>query len=324
MVLLLLLLALLLVAPIAASLQAEDIAAETAAATRCVIRPGSLPIDTQGNAVHAHGAGVFSEGNDYYLLGTSEKQAVPSNSSDPTSPVVYLSASINLYSSLQQQHGGLCDWNFLGAVVNRSTVEWAMRPVLSAGETARLERPKLVKTTSGSYVIYAHVQASHNASYSNVAVLRAAAVGGPYIWASNFFANGIISKDSTVFRDPIDNRSFFVRDTAHLCDSISELTPDGMGVLPMCSHTGPAVARGYYQSMCRGKYAGPGNGSASHPPWVCEGVCMFRDPVDHRLVRTVLTAPCCRKYTLIHCTAVAKPLTQRVHIHIISICGLRS
>ena len=195
---------------------------------------------------------------------------------------MYLSAAINLYTAARSTHG-LCDWRFLGAVVNRSSVERQMRPALPVGVTARVERPKLVRAASGQYVIWAHVQDSNNASYSNIAVLQASSVGGPYHMATNFFADGLISKDSTVFTDT-DNRSYFVRDTAHLCDSVSELTPDGLGVHRMCSHTGPASAAGYYQSMCRGKYAGPGNGSASHPPWVCEGVCMWRDAVDGRLL----------------------------------------
>ena len=211
------------------------------------------------------------------------QEAVPADGNDPRSPLVYLSASINLYTT-SRSTAGLCSWRFLGAVASRAAVQRHMRPALPAGMTARVERPKLVRAASGEYVIWAHVQASNNASYSNVAVLRASRVDGPYRWASNFFADGLISKDSTVFSDPLSNRSYFVRDTAHLCDSVSELTPDGLGVQPMCSHTGPAAAPGYYNSMCRGKYAGPGNGTASHPPWVCEGVCMWRDPVDSRLL----------------------------------------
>ena len=107
-------------------------------------------------------------------------------------------------------------------------------------------------------------------------------IAGPYKWSSNFFANGLISKDSTLFTD-VDGSNYFVRDTAHVCYSVSPLTADGRGVKAMCTHTGPAIAPGYYGKGCRGKYHGPGNGSASHPPWVCEGVAMFRDPVDKRL-----------------------------------------
>ena len=254
-----------------------------AIATWCVITPGSLPLDSAGRPVHAHGAGIYSEGDALYLLGTSQKQAVPADSRDPLSPTVYLSDSINLYKTTRDPDAGLCHWEFLGAVFARSTVEAAMHPALPRGMTARVERPKLVKTVSGQYVIWAHVQASNNASYSNIAVMQAPSVTGPYRWSSNFFANGLISKDSTLWTDPATDMSYFVRDTAHLCDSVSELTADGLGVKQMCSHTGPASAPGYYTSMCRGPYKGPGNGTASHPPWVCEGVSVFRDPVDSRL-----------------------------------------
>ena len=137
---------------------------------------------------------------------------------------------------------------------------------------------------NGEYVIWVHVQDSSNASYSNVAVLHASAssIAGPYTWSSNFFANGLVSKDSTLFTD-VDGSSYFVRDTAHICDSVSPLTADGRGVKPICTHTGPPTAKGIYGPGCKGKYHGPGNGTASHPAWVCEGVAMFRDPVDGTL-----------------------------------------
>ena len=53
---------------------------------RCLIRPGSLPLDTDGNVVHAHGAGVYVEGDSLFLLGTSEKQAVPARHFNAHSP----------------------------------------------------------------------------------------------------------------------------------------------------------------------------------------------------------------------------------------------
>ena len=81
---------------------------------RCVITPGSLPLDTAGRPVHAHGAGVYSEGDTLYLLGTSQKRAVPADSRDPQSATVYLSDAINLYKT-RRSSNGLCNWQFLGA-----------------------------------------------------------------------------------------------------------------------------------------------------------------------------------------------------------------
>ena len=82
-----------------------------------------------------------------------------------------------------------------------------------------------------------------------------------------------------VFTDPATNASYLVRDTAHQCDSISPFAPDGRSIGPLCSHTGPTTEPG----VCLKPYGGPGSGTSSHPPWVCEGVSMFRDPVDQRL-----------------------------------------
>lgn len=167
------------------------------AAASCVVRPGTLPLDTAGRPVHAHGAGVLVEGDTVFLIGTSQKEAVPAVSGDPEAGLAYLSRAINLYSA-SKAAGGLCNWVFLGAVLNRSAVQSAMRPRLQLGATARVERPKLARAASGEYVIWAHVQDSANSSYSNVAVARSKAVTGPYTWVANFFANGLISKDSTV------------------------------------------------------------------------------------------------------------------------------
>ena len=40
----------------------------------CTIRPGTLPLDTAGSPVHAHGAGAYAEGGLYYLIGSSFKE----------------------------------------------------------------------------------------------------------------------------------------------------------------------------------------------------------------------------------------------------------
>ena len=244
----------------------------------CTVHPGTIPLDTDGNPVHAHGAGVYEENATLFLLGTSMKEAVVADSTQPTKGFAYLSRSINLYSTRRSL--GLCNWKFLGAVLNRSTIEAGMWPPLGPGVTARVERPKLARATSGEYVIWVHVQSGRNSSYSNVAVATSPTLSGaPFRFSSNFFANNLISKDSSVFTDPRDGRSYFVRDTAHQCDSISPFTTNGTALGPLCSHTGPQNS----PSICHKPYNGPGHGTKSHPPWLCEGVSMFRDPVDNRL-----------------------------------------
>eukprot|EP01043_Picozoa_sp_COSAG02_P051348 COSAG02_NODE_5393_length_4367_cov_4.138472_7_plen_238_part_01 len=204
----------------------------------CLVTPGTIPLDSDGHPVHAHGAGVYTENGTLFLLGTSIKEAVPADATDPAKGVAYLSHSINLYST--HRSSGLCGWTFLGAVLDRSTIETGMSPSLGRGVTARMERPKLARAASGEYVIWVHVQSGSNSSYSTVAVATSPTLSGaPFKFGLNFFANGLISKDSTVFTDPKDGVSYFVRDTAHQCDSISPLTADGTGVGPLCSHTGP-------------------------------------------------------------------------------------
>ena len=55
--------------PPAPSVPSLPPAAAAIAAGGCTIRPGTIPLDTDGNPVHAHGAGIYSEGDNLYLLG---------------------------------------------------------------------------------------------------------------------------------------------------------------------------------------------------------------------------------------------------------------
>eukprot|EP01047_Picozoa_sp_COSAG01_P049058 COSAG01_NODE_4826_length_4712_cov_21.963148_4_plen_150_part_00 len=115
-------------------------------------------------------------------------------------------------------------------------------PGVSPGETVRMERPKLARASDGSgrYVIWLHAQDGGHGTNSNVAVVQSSTIGGPYEWVASFFADGRISKDSSVFTDT-DGRSYFVRDTAHDCDSMSLLAPSGLNTTGgICSETGNA------------------------------------------------------------------------------------
>ena len=243
-------------------------------ASHCTIRPGTLPLDTAGNEVHAHGGGVYTEGGYYYLVGTSLKEAVPVNKLQPKSAKVYLSRTINIYRSRT-----LCNWTLISGsgAFNRSTLEENM-PGLSKGETVRMERPKLARATDGSgrYVIWMHAQDGGHGTNSNVAVVHSQKISGPYTWAAAFFADGRISKDSSVFTDT-DGRSYFVRDTAHDCDSMSLLSPSGLNTSGICSETGNASQTHNCSGYARAP-EGP-NGAT----YLCEGVAMFRDPQDGRL-----------------------------------------
>lgn len=206
----------------------------------------------------------------YYLIGTSQKVAVPVKKTDPTSAKVYLSRTINIYKS-----STLCDWQLISGsgAFNRSTLEVQM-PKVSANWTVRMERPKLARASTGQYVMWIHAQDGQNPRNSNVAVVYSDTIAGPYTWHASFFADGQVSKDSTVFTD-IDGQSYFVRDTNHACDAFSPLAADGFGTTGICSTTGDPAVTG----NCT-KLAPEGPQGAD---WLCEGVAVFRDPVDSRL-----------------------------------------
>ena len=125
---------------------AESSGTARSSAAACVVRPGTNPVDTDGNVVHAHGAGMYAENGTLYLLGTTQKEAVRADASNSTSPLVYLSKSINLYSTTPTKDG-LCKWKFHGVVATRAHIEGSMKPPLPPGVTARVERPKLAKAS---------------------------------------------------------------------------------------------------------------------------------------------------------------------------------
>ena len=155
------------------------LALELTPASACTIRPGTVPLDTDGRPVEARGAGMYNEGGLNYLVGTSLKQAVPVDKLQPKSAKVYLSRTLNIYRSAT-----LCNWTLISGsgAFNRSTLE-ANMPGVSAGETVRMERPKLAKATDGSgYVIWMHAQDGGHGTNSDVAVVHSKTIAGPYTW----------------------------------------------------------------------------------------------------------------------------------------------
>merc|ERR1712159_513450 len=136
-----------------------------------------------------------------------------------------------------------------------------------------MERPKLARAATGGYVIWMHAQDSSNIWNSNVAVAYSPSIEGPYSWRGAFFADGQISKDSTIFTD-VDGKNYFVRDTNHACDSFSAITEDGLNTTGMCSTTGNSTITSNCKKM-------PPEGPKG-ADWLCEGVAVFRDPIDSR------------------------------------------
>ena len=70
------------------------------------IQSGTLFTDTDGNPVHAHGAGIVVQGSTYYMVGTSEKLTGS-----------WLSEGVNMYSSQDLQH-----WKFEGMVFKNTSI----------------------------------------------------------------------------------------------------------------------------------------------------------------------------------------------------------
>ena len=66
----------------------------------------TLPLDSDGRALHAHGAGILAHGGRYWLVGATQKL-----------PPDWLSEGVNLYSSSDLQH-----WAFENTILRNSSI----------------------------------------------------------------------------------------------------------------------------------------------------------------------------------------------------------
>merc|ERR1712216_753375 len=110
-----------------------------------VITSGAIWNDTEGNPVHAHGAGLVlpeahpaGAGGKYFMVGTSQKH-------NPG----WLSEGINMYSSYDLQH-----WHFEAMIFKNTSITTP----LSDGTQYRIERPKVIYNAKmKKFVMYFHL-----------------------------------------------------------------------------------------------------------------------------------------------------------------------
>lgn len=173
------LLILLTILSTSASFEADAIVS-TAQVSKVVsnaIIPAGNWIDTNGNSLQAHGAGIIQVGQLYYWFGENRTQ----NNG--------LFLAINCYSSTDLVH-----WTFRHAVlsVQRSSDLSSDRVV---------ERPKIIyNALNDIYVIYMHID-NKNYSEAKVGVATSKTIDGNYTYQGSYNPRGNESRDMTVFQD---------------------------------------------------------------------------------------------------------------------------
>lgn len=199
-------------------------------AQAAVIHPGSVWLDTGGHPIDAHGGSIVSWKGTYYWFG--EARGLDEGSQQ---------RFVNCYSSSDLAH-----WTFRRTVV-------ALSDPMSLGKEWVLERPKVFVSSTGRFVMYAHID---DARYkvASVAVFVADAIDGEYHYQRSFRPLGMESRDIGQFVDDDGSAYLIFESRPSHGFYIAALSVDAMDVsrevsfLPMPLEGGALVHRGgrYY------------------------------------------------------------------------------
>jgi hypothetical protein len=196
--------------------------------------------DAQGNPLHAHGGGMYTEAGLFYWVGAYTL--------GPDLPYED-SYSIALYSSTN-----LGDWELRSSsILNKSafTNGCFQSPVINASDPVELYRPKLIRSAAtGKYVLWSgFMQKAPAAGFertSGVCVASAATIDGEYTLDKCMYPNALPTFDVTVIHDGGDH--YVIADTEHHYEGISKISESGLSVSTadcttvQCNNT-PACSR---------------------------------------------------------------------------------
>ena len=178
---------------------------------------GTEWLDTSGNPINAHGAGILYHNGKYYLYGEYKKgnTILPEGASwecyrnDVT--------GVGCYSSPDMVH-----WTFEGIALPAVADD----PTHDLHPSKVLERPKVIyNARTGKFVMWMHVDsADYGKAAAGVAVSDTPA--GPFEYLGSFRPNNAMSRDQTVFVDDDGKAYQFHSSENNATLYISELTDD--------------------------------------------------------------------------------------------------
>lgn len=208
---------------------------------RATIPSGIIFNDTDGQPLHAHGAGLImphshpggSDGK-FFLVGASRKLRNGS---------MWCSRGVNLYSSYDLQH-----WTFVSQIFHNSQI--VVHGNITVAAPFRLERPKvLYNRRTASYVLWFHLDdAAFRLGY--VGVATSTDIAGPFTFVSGWRPDGQRSLDMTLYEEPDGSAAFLIRSVdnkfagiSRLSDTYTNTTGDGIVTRTPCAVEGLAVWR---------------------------------------------------------------------------------
>lgn len=171
-----------------------------ASAATVTINPGTAWTDTAGNRLQAHGAGIFTVGSTYYMVGE-----------DKTAGSTF--TAVACYSSTDLAH-----WTRQADALSRQA-----SGDLSAGRI--VERPKvLYNNTTGKYVMWMHIDnTSYNDQRAGVAVSDTPC--GPYTYLGATRPLSHPSRDLGLFKDD-DGTAYMIHEDPAAGMRIERLSAD--------------------------------------------------------------------------------------------------
>lgn len=181
-----------------------------------VLTQGDKWLDTDGNPINAHGAGMLYHDGVYYLYG--EYKVGQTILPEWATWECYRTdvTGISCYSSTD-----LRNWKFEGLALRAHD-----DPAHDLHASKVLERPKVVYNAgTGKFVMWAHVEsADYLKAAAGVAVSDSPT--GPFEYLGSFRPNGAMSRDQTVFVDDDGKAYQFASSEDNATMYINELTDD--------------------------------------------------------------------------------------------------
>ncbi len=178
---------------------------------------GAKWLDTAGNPINAHGAGMLYHNGKYYLYGEYKKGKTILPEWATWECYRTDVTGVSCYSS-----SDLINWTFEGVVLPavKDDPEHDLHP------SKVLERPKVVfNAKTGKFVMWAHVEsADYGKAAAGVAVSDSPT--GPFKYLGSFRPNKAMSRDQTVFVDDDGKAYQFASSENNATLYINELTED--------------------------------------------------------------------------------------------------
>lgn len=186
-----------------------------------MFRPGKTWLDTDGNAIQAHGGGVNFFNGRYYWYGENKTGCSAKQSEGKP-----WHAGANCYSS-----SDLYNWTLEGTVLPATSPDFSHE----LNPRRIMDRPHvLFNKVNENYVMWVKlVPADWHDQHVGVATLPSAT--GPFTLKKIVHPNGMCAGDANLFAEAADGKAYYVFGRPHTEVVVADLTPDYLDTTGMYS-----------------------------------------------------------------------------------------